>query len=52
MKFKTYLETISGVSIYPMISLILFTVVFAYVLYSTLRLKKNDIDEKSQLPLD
>ncbi len=52
MKFKTYLETISGVSIYPMISLILFTLIFGYVIFSTVRLKKNDIEEKSQLPLD
>jgi hypothetical protein len=52
MKFIHYLESISGVSIYPMISLLLFTTIFSYVLFTTIRMKKKEIDEKSHLPLD
>jgi hypothetical protein len=52
MKFIHYLENISGVSIYPMISLLLFTTVFTYVLYSTFSMRKKDVEEKSQIPLD
>ncbi len=52
MKFRTYLETIENVSVYPMISLFLFAAVFAFVLYSTFRIRKSDIEEKSNLPLE
>ena len=52
MKFINYLETISGVSIYPMISLILFTVVFVAVVIIAFRTDKETINEQSQIPLD
>jgi cytochrome c oxidase cbb3-type subunit III len=52
MKFKTYLEQITGVSIYPLISLLLFAVVFAFVLYTVMRADKKSISEQKKLPLD
>lgn len=52
MKFINYLESITGVSVYPMISLILFTSVFAVVLYVTFSASKQVIQEQSQIPLD
>lgn len=52
MKFIHYLESMTGVSIYPMISLMLFTTVFAVVLIVTFRASKQSIAEQSQLPLE
>jgi hypothetical protein len=52
MKFINYLETISGVSIYPMISMFLFLTVFSVVLFRTIRESKKSIDEQSHLPLN
>jgi cbb3-type cytochrome oxidase subunit 3 len=52
MKFINYLESISGVSVYPMISMFLFLTVFAFVLYRTISESKKSIDEQSHLPLN
>lgn len=52
MKFINYLQTITGVSIYPMISLILFVAVFAFALFYVIKTDKKTIEEQSQLPLD
>jgi hypothetical protein len=53
LKFiKHHLDTIAGVEIYPMISLILFFTVFAVMLIIVLKMPKNNIEEISNLPLD
>jgi len=53
LKFiKHHLDTIAGVEIYPMISLILFFTVFAVMLFIVLKMPKNNIEEISNLPLD
>jgi TRAP-type C4-dicarboxylate transport system permease small subunit len=52
MKFINYLESISGVSVYPMIALILFGGVFVIAVFSAFFSKKEDIREQSMLPLD
>lgn len=53
LKFiKHHLDTIAGVEIYPMISLILFFTVFAVMLFIVLKMPKNSIEEISNLPLD
>jgi cytochrome c oxidase cbb3-type subunit 3 len=52
MKFINYLTSIDGVSIYPMIGLVLFTCVFLYALISTFGARKESIEEQSRLPLD
>ena len=52
MKFETYLENIAGVSIYPLISLLLFVVFFFLVIYWMYRLDKTEIARIERLPLD
>ncbi len=52
MKYKYYLQEALGIEIYPLISLVLFTGVFAFVIFLVLKMKKNKVDEIKQLPLD
>lgn len=52
MKFINYLEKIAGVSIYPIISLILFTVVFILVVIYAMRTSDETVKEMENLPLD
>ena len=49
---KHHLDTIQGVEIYPIISLVLFFLVFTIMLLIVLRMPKRNIDELSNLPLD
>lgn len=53
MKFKHYLQSISGVSIYPIITLLIFFLVFT-VLFIWVFHKRNKprMVEASQLPLN
>jgi cytochrome c oxidase cbb3-type subunit III len=52
MKFSTYLETITGVSIYPLISLILFVVFFILVTIWVYSIDKTEIQRIENLPLE
>ncbi|MBL7942781.1 MAG: CcoQ/FixQ family Cbb3-type cytochrome c oxidase assembly chaperone [Flavobacteriales bacterium] len=52
MKFINYLETISGISIYPLMSLVLFTTIFTYVLVRVIRADRKTISEIKRIPLD
>jgi fructose-specific phosphotransferase system IIC component len=52
MKFINYLTSITGISIYPLISLLIFTAIFTVVLYKTFSESKQSIAEQSNLPLD
>ncbi|MBZ4191060.1 CcoQ/FixQ family Cbb3-type cytochrome c oxidase assembly chaperone [Niabella beijingensis] len=52
MKFINYLEKISGVSIYPVVSLILFTSMFVIVVLYAMKTSKERISEMEKLPLD
>lgn len=52
MKFADYLVTISGVRIYPLISLLLFVSFFILVTLWVLRTDRNTIAHMEQLPLD
>lgn len=52
MKFSTYLEHIMGVSIYPMISLLLFVTFFGGVLVWIYRMDKKELEHAEKLPLD
>ena len=53
LKFiKHHLDTIEGVEIYPIISLLLFFIVFTTMLIIVLKMPKNSIEEISNLPLD
>ncbi|WP_445955022.1 CcoQ/FixQ family Cbb3-type cytochrome c oxidase assembly chaperone [Yeosuana sp.] len=49
---KGYMETISGVEIYPIISLIIFFTFFVLLLWWVLSTKKEYINTLSNLPLD
>ncbi|MFZ2282670.1 MAG: CcoQ/FixQ family Cbb3-type cytochrome c oxidase assembly chaperone [Lutibacter sp.] len=42
----------NGIEIYPIISLLLFFIVFVTMLIIVIKMPKNRIDELSQLPLD
>ncbi len=52
MKFSTYLEKIVGVSIYPVISLILFVNFFTLVTFWIFSIDKKEIERIEKLPLD
>lgn len=45
-------DGMKGVEIYPIISLVLFFMVFITMLIIVLKLPKKTIEERSQLPLD
>ena len=49
---KHHLDTISGVEIYPIISLLLFFIVFVTMLIYVYKIPKTSIEEVSNLPLD
>jgi len=49
---KHNLTEIDGVSIYPILSLLIFTLFFAFVLTYVIRMKKSRIEELSALPLE
>ena len=49
---KHHLETMTGVEIYPIISLILFFAVFITMLFIVWKMPKENIKELSNLPLD
>ena len=52
MKFIHYLEKITGVSIYPLISFVIFGLFFLVVLLWVLKTDKQKIYEGSRIPLD
>jgi cytochrome c oxidase cbb3-type subunit IV len=49
---KHNLSTIDGVSIYPILSLLIFVLFFVIMLTYVIRMKKPEIEELSQLPFD
>lgn len=51
MKFINYLQSISGVSIFPMISLIIFVTFFALLFVYLFFARKEHIDELKNIPL-
>ena len=52
MKFIHYIEKISGVSIYGLSSLVLFTSIFLIMLIWSIKADKKMIDEISRIPLN
>ncbi len=52
MKFKTYLEQINGVEIYPMISLVLFGAIFIVVVAYAFTADKQGMKDKANIPLN
>lgn len=53
LKFvKHYMESINGIEIYPMISLLIFFIFFVILFWWVFTAKKEYIQEVSNLPLD
>ncbi|MDO9275187.1 MAG: CcoQ/FixQ family Cbb3-type cytochrome c oxidase assembly chaperone [Lutibacter sp.] len=53
LKFISHnFDGMDGIEIYPIISLLLFFIVFVTMLIIVIKMPKNSIDEISQLPLD
>jgi len=52
MKFRNYLETIAGVGIFPLISLVIFFVFFLSLLIYVFRLDKKSVERMSNIPLN
>ena len=51
MKFMHYIEKISGVDIYGLVSLLIFVLFFTVVLTWVFRADKKKIKEMSEIPL-
>ena len=51
MKFSSYLEQITGVRIYPIISLVMFVVFFTGVMIWIYSIDKKEIEHMENLPL-
>lgn len=49
---KHNLTTIEGIDIYPLISLLIFTLFFAFVLTRVIRMSKAEVEELSNIPMD
>lgn len=52
MKFIHYLESIGGISVYPMVSLGIFFFFFVGLIAYVTLAKRADMDERSRLPID
>ena len=50
--YKELLRSITGIEVFPVISLVLFVVVFGFVLYRAFRLDPRRLARMAQLPLD
>jgi cytochrome c oxidase cbb3-type subunit 4 len=49
---KQYAESIDGVNIYPMVSLVIFFLFFVVLLYYVTKMDKAKVKEISRIPLD
>jgi hypothetical protein len=49
---KKYAESIDGINIYPIISLLIFFLFFVVLLYYVKRMDKNKVKEISRIPLE
>lgn len=50
--FSEYLQAIEGIGAYPLLSLLVFMMLFVGVLVHVVRIKKEEADHMSQLPLN
>ena len=49
---KKHAENIDGISIYPVISLLIFFLFFIVLIYYVKKMDKSRVDEISRIPLD
>ncbi len=52
MKFINYLQSISGIGIYPLISLLMFFVFFAAVTWYVFSVDKSYVERASRIPVN
>lgn len=52
MKFKNYLEKISGIEIFPMISLLVFVIFFVALIFYVVKADEAYISHMQQIPFD
>ncbi len=52
MKFKNYLDSIDGISLYPLISLVIFMTVFIVAVIYVIKTDKEKFNSIAQIPLD
>ena len=52
MKFINYLQSIAGVGIYPLISLLMFFVFFGLVTWYVVKVDKAYMDRASRIPVN
>ncbi|CAN5466584.1 hypothetical protein BH10BAC3_BH10BAC3_10880 [soil metagenome] len=52
MKFINYLQGITGISIYPLFSLVLFFVFFVCATWFVLKTPKKQIEDTANIPLE
>jgi hypothetical protein len=52
MKFINYLESITGIGIFPLLSLIIFVAFFSVVLLYVVKMDKSYIEKVSHIPLE
>jgi len=52
MKFINYLESITGIGIYPLASLMIFFIFFALVTYSVIKADKSYINKVKNIPVN
>jgi hypothetical protein len=52
MKFINYLESIAGIAVFPMISLIIFFAFFSLLIIYAVKVDKQHIKELKNIPLD
>ena len=52
MKLINYLESITGIGIYPLISLVIFVVFFMLVTFYAIKADKNHIARVKNIPLN
>lgn len=50
--YKETLRSIDGVSLFPVIAILIFVIFFILVLYFTFRMEKKKVQEFSSLPLE
>ena len=46
------LTSIEGITIFPIIGLVIFVVFFAFVIYNVVKIPKEKVDEIGKIPLD
>lgn len=52
MKFRNYLDTISDIGLYPLISLLVFVAFFIGLLWYVFSMNKKDVKKNSEMPLE